>query len=114
MRLLKFGLFIVLLITLMACAKVDITKTAEGYYEPTQAATVKILKTVPEEAFIELGTITVSGFKSSETAKMHNAVRSKSAPLGANAVILTDEGMIPLGWGKYEMWATGVAIRFKG
>ena len=41
---------------------------------------------------------------------MHNAVRSKAAPLGATAVILTDEGLIPKEFGNFERWATGVAI----
>lgn len=112
MRLLKTFLCLMLLISLGACAKVDITKTSEGYFDPTNPASVKILKTVPEEAYTELGTVTVSGFKSSDTAKMHNAVRAKAASLGANAVILTDEGLVPLGWGNYEIWATGVAVHY--
>jgi len=42
---------------------------------------------------------------------MHNAIRAKSAALGANAVILTDEGLNPGPFGTYLRWATGVAIR---
>lgn len=96
-----------------ACATVDVTKTASGFYNPTDPNAVEILKTKPERKFVELGTVTVSGFDSRETAKMHNAIRAKAAPLGANAVILTDEGLMPAGWGTYERWATGVAIRYE-
>jgi hypothetical protein len=95
------------------CAAVDVTKTASGFYEPTDPNTIEILKTKPERKFVELGTVTVTGFDSNEAAKMHNAIRAKSAPLGASAVILTDEGMVPAGWGTYTRWATGVAIRFQ-
>jgi len=112
MKTFKFVLCLIIILTLSACAKVDITKTAEGFFEPTNPSTVKILKTEPQESFIELGTVIVSGFQSTDTAKMHNAIRTKSAPLGADAVILTDQGLIPLGFGNYEMWATGVAIKF--
>jgi hypothetical protein len=113
MRLLKLGLCITLLALLTACAGIDRTKTAEVYYEPTSSASVQILKTKPDEAFTELGTITVLGFSSTDTAKMHNAIRSKAASLGANAVILTDEGLAPNDSGTYDAWATGVAIFFK-
>jgi hypothetical protein len=81
------------------CAAVDVTKTAKGYFSPTKAAGVEILKTIPEKSHIELGTVTVTGFPPSDVARMHNAIRTKSAPLGANAVILTDEGMVNDGWG---------------
>ncbi len=43
---------------------------------------------------------------------MHNAIRSKSAALGATGVILTEEGLTPAGFGSYKRWATGVAIRY--
>ena len=43
---------------------------------------------------------------------MHNAIRTKASALGANAVVLTDEGIINDGWG-LKRWATGVAIAFK-
>jgi hypothetical protein len=43
---------------------------------------------------------------------MHNAIRDKSAPLGASAVILVEEGILGGGWGA-KRWATGVAIRYK-
>lgn len=99
-------------ITLTGCASVDITKTAQGHFGATDANTVEILKTRPDKAYTELGTITVTGFSASDTAKMHNAIREKAAPLGATAVILTDEGLIQKTFGM-DRWATGVAIRYK-
>lgn len=93
-------------------ASVDVTKTGKGYYEPTQASQVQILKTVPEVDYVELGSVTVSGFGSGDVAKMHNAVRAEASPLGADAVILTNEGMTPNGWGGFDRWATGVAIKY--
>jgi hypothetical protein len=97
---------------LAACAHVDVTKTGKGFYDPTNAADVEILKTKPDRHYEELGTVTVTGFDASESAKMHNAIREKAAALGANAVILTEEGLVPAGFGSYKRWATGVAIRF--
>lgn len=103
---------ILLLIALVGCASVDITKTAKGFYEPTDPNEIDILKTLPEKQYVELGTVTATGFKPEESAVMHNAIRSKSAALGANAVILTEEGIINGNW-HIERWATGVAIRYK-
>jgi hypothetical protein len=97
----------------VACANVDVTKTGKGFHEPTNPAQVEILKTVPDSTYDELGTVTVSGFDSDESAKMHNAIRSKAAGLGANAVILTEEGLVPRGFGRYDRWGTGVAIRYQ-
>jgi hypothetical protein len=100
-------------LVLGACASVDVTKTAKGFYQATDPNTVEILKTRPAKNFDELGTITVTGFDADETAKMHNAIRAKSAPLGANAVILTEEGLIKESMFSYKRWATGVAIVYK-
>ena len=97
---------------LTACASVGVTKTSKGFYEPTNPAEVQILKTVPPKKYVELGTITVTGFGSHESAKMHNAIRAKSATLGATAVILTEEGLIPGAFGTFNRWATGVALRY--
>ena len=94
---------------LISCATVDVTKTAKGYYPPTNANDVEILKTLPSKPFVELATVTVTGFHPADTAKMHNAVRTKSAVLGADAVILMQEGILP----GNKRWATGVAIKYK-
>jgi hypothetical protein len=108
----KLVLLAAIALSFSGCANVDVTKTASGFYDATNPNNIEILKTKPERKFIELGTVTVTGFKSNEAAKMHNAIRAKSAPLGANAVILTDEGITPAGLGSYVRWATGVAIRY--
>jgi len=91
------------------CAVVDVTKTAAGFHAPTNPNTVQILKTLPDRKYIELGTVSTTGFRLSETAKMHNGIRAKSAALGADAVILTEEGVLP----NSTKWATGVAIKFQ-
>ena len=95
--------------SLVGCATVDVTKTAKGFYDKTDPNEVEILKTRPERSFEELGTVTAAGFAPTDSAKMHNAIRAKSAALGASAVILTEEGIIP----GPRKWATGVAIRYK-
>lgn len=101
-----------LIISLAACASVDVTKTGKGFKDPTRADSVEILKTVPQRSFEELGTVTVTGFSASDVAKMHNAIRAKSSALGADAVIITDEGLIEKSFGM-DRWATGVAIAYK-
>lgn len=100
-----------LILLLAACASVNVTKTGKGFHEPTKPDNVAILKTLPDYKYEELGTVTVSGFASQETAKMHNAIRAKASALGSTAVILTEEGLTPGGFGTYVRWATGVAIR---
>lgn len=104
---------ILLLLALAGCASVDVTKTAKGFYDSTDPNEVEILKTRPDKSYVELGTVTVTGFPPTETAKMHNAIRAKSANLGATAVILTDEGMVREPWVGLRRWATGVAIRYQ-
>ena len=105
----KFGTLLLSIAILSGCATVDVTKTAKGFYDKTDPNEVEILKTRPDRAYIELATVTATGFKPIETAKMHNAIRSKSAVFGANAVILTEEGVLPNG----KKWSTGVALRWK-
>ncbi len=108
------GLLLALAISLLVgCASVDITKTGAGYFAPTDPNQVEILTTVPTKPYTELGTVTISGFQAKEEAKMHNAIRAKAAPLGASSVIIQSQGMIPQGFGTFERWATGVAIRYK-
>lgn len=108
MRLRCIGMILVAGV-LAGCATVDVTKTAKGFYDPTNPNDVEIRKTMPERPFDELGTVTAVNFPPAETAKMHNALRSKSAALGADAVILTEEGVTGGGY----KWATGVAVRYK-
>ena len=74
-------------------------------------ASVDVTKTLPSKPFVELGTVTASGFGADESAVMHNEIRAKSAALGANAAVIQHEGFIP-GAGGPKKWATGVAIRY--
>ena len=104
---------LVLVASLAACSSVDVTKTGKGFYDATDPNEIEILKTEPKRAFEELGTVTAAGFSSSATAKMHNAIRSEAAKLGANAVIIQEEGLTPGGFGSYDRWCTGVALRYK-
>lgn len=94
------------------CAQVDVTKTAKGYFEPTRADDIEILMTRPNREFIELGTVSTSNWQPKETAKMHNALRAKTAPLGANAVVITDSGIIIVN-NSPKLWSTGFALRYK-
>ena len=108
----KTTLRTILLVTacsLFGCATVDVTKTAKGYFPPTNPNDVEILMTVPVRPFVELGTVTVQNVRANDEAKMHNAIRAKAAPLGANAVILQNQGINPNG----RRWAIGVAIHYK-
>ncbi len=90
---------------------VDVTKTGNGFYEPTNSNDVRILKTIPDRKYVELGTVVVS-IEPEDTAKMHNELKTKSAVLGADAVILTDKGFIHDDYGD-KYWATGVAVKFE-
>lgn len=97
---------------LAACSSVDVTKTGKGHYDPTPPSEVEILKTQPlNREYFELGVVTADGFGSSDVAKMHNAIRDKAADLGAQAVIITSEGLMPGGFST-SRWCTGVAIRW--
>lgn len=96
------------------CSTVDITKTSKGYFPPTNPNDIEILATKPDRPFTELGAISTTGWAPSDTAKLHNALRSKAAPLGANAVIIVSSGMTPTGsFGSMQMWSNGVAIRYR-
>jgi hypothetical protein len=98
----------VLVAWLGACATVDVTKTAKGIFPPTDPNDVEILTTFPRDRpFEEIATISTTKWKPSESAKMHNALRAKAAPLGANAVVLANSGI-----SGGNLWSTGAAIRF--
>jgi hypothetical protein len=104
---------IAIFIAITSCATVDVTKTGKGYFSPTDPNDIEILLTIPQRPYVELGTLTVDGYDIQEEAKMHNAIRAKAAPLGANAVIIQNQGILKQGWGGGQRWATGVAIRYK-
>ncbi len=93
---------------LVGCASVTVTKTAKGYFEPTDADDVEIRMTVPSRPFTELATVSTRQWSTSAEAKMHNALRAKVAPIGANTVIIRDSGVDYNGY----YWVNGVAIRY--
>ena len=106
-RLLLVALFPFLM--LFACQTVDVTKTGRGFFDPVDPDQVDILMTLPEQGFTEVATVSTTGWSPSSTAKMHNALRMKAGPLGADAVVLINSGVDANG----KMWSTGVAIQFK-
>ena len=100
------------MLLISGCANITVTKTAKGYFAPTDPDEVEILVTVPDRQsreFIELATVTTRNWSTNATAKMHNSLRAKCAPLGAHAVILGSSGIDYNGY----FWASGVAIRYK-
>ena len=107
---LRTTLLLITVFCLFGCADVNITKTGRGYFPPTNPNDVDILMTLPTPAhpFVELGSVSIVGFKPDEQAKMYNGIRAKAAPLGADAVVLQQQGVNPNG----KMWALGVAIHF--
>ena len=109
MKRINFISILLVSIILTGCATVNITKTAKGYFEPTKPDDIEILMIVPNRDFTELATVTTSMWQQAETAKMHNSLRAKSAPLGANAVILNSSGIDQRGF----FWTSGVAVRYK-
>ena len=94
----------------LSCAveRINVTKTTKTLYSPTNPTAVEILLNRPERPFIELGTVGATGVNVNETAKMHDTIRAKAAPLGANAVVIMNQGIA----GRY-LWVTGVVIRYK-
>ncbi len=104
---------LILLVSLMfvvaGCATVNVTKTAKGYFKPTNPADIEILVTVPTKPFTEIATVTTKDWETNETAKMHNSLRAKCAPLGADAVVLGSSGIDSNG----KLWTSGVAIKYK-
>lgn len=90
--------------------KVDIVKTGKGIYNPTNPNNVEILKYAPSRPFEEVATVSAFDFDNRDIAKMHNSIRAKTAPLGADAVILSSEGFMDE---DDKIWAKGVALHYK-
>ena len=99
-----FGIFL----TTIGCASVYVTKTGQGYFEPTNPNEVEILVTVPQRGYTEIATVTTQNWGVRDTAKMHNSLRAKCAPMGADAVILGSSGIDKNG----RFWASGVAVSY--
>lgn len=114
MKKIKYTILASAILALIGCAaRVDLTKTGSGYFDPIPASHVEILKTKPDKSYVELATIDVSGFKPRDSAKMHNAIRSKAGPIGATAVIITDESVVNEPYVGIVKYVSGVAIRYK-
>lgn len=96
----------------VACVptKIDVVKTGKALYSPTNPNDVEILKTTPSKPFDEIATVSAFDFDNRDIAAMHNAIRARTAPLGANAVILFHEGFMDE---DDKIWAKGVALRYK-
>ncbi len=94
----------------LSCAveRINVTKTTKAVYSPTGPTAVEILVNRPERAFVELATVGATGVNVNDTAKMHETLRAKAAALGADAVVIMNQGIA----GRY-IWVTGVVIRYK-
>jgi hypothetical protein len=93
------------------CAEVYMTKTAKGFFPQTKPGNVDVLMMRPTRDYVELASIVTTNWHPDQIAKMHNALRAKAAPMGADAVVLLSTGITANG--KY-MWATGAAIQYGG
>lgn len=102
-----------LVLLVAGCASVDVTKTGKGIYAETNPNDVEIIHTKPDQKFVELGSVSTNGWAPGDTASMHNALRQKAGPLGANAVLILNSGMVQDGWNGLRMWSTGAAIRYE-
>jgi hypothetical protein len=94
----------------LSCAveRINVTKTTKAVYSPTDPKAIEILANRPERPFIELASVGVTGVNVNDTAKMHDTLRAKAAPLGADAIVIMSQGIT----GRY-IWLTGIAIRYK-
>lgn len=110
MKLSKMAILVLVGLFATSCAVVDVTKTAKGVYPATNPNDVEIFMTKPDKPYVELATISTRNWSPSATAKMHNALRAKAAPLGADAVILLNSGIDYNGY----LWSTGAAVRYTG
>lgn len=94
------------------CGRVDVTKTAPRSFPPTRAEDIEILMTLPLFQYTELATASTTKWKPKETVKMHNAMRAKTAPLGANAIVIMESGIVVIR-NKQYMWTNGFALRYR-
>lgn len=108
----RLALIVAIVGTIAGCASVDVTKTAKGTLNATNPNEIEVLMTRPDRKYQELGVLNAHGYGTRETAKMHNALRNKAAALGADAVVVTDSGQIPDGWGGYKVWSNAVAVKW--
>lgn len=112
MKSLKKYLLVSLALSFFSCASsITALKTGKGFHEPTDAGRIDILTSVPKEKYEELGVVSASRFNLDEIGKMHNAIRDKASTFGADAVIITNQGVVQRGVFT-ERWAEGTAIKW--
>src|SRR4051812_31305212 len=97
------------LLAVTGCSSVDVTPTGGVRHASTDPSSIEILKTPPAREYEELGDVTAFNFNPHDTARMHDELRAKAATLGANAIVLTSEGVTPNG----RRFAMGVAVAWK-
>jgi len=108
MKLRNIALLLCVVLLAAACSSVTVTKTAKGFFEPTDPNNIDILHEFPQRSYIEIGSLSAAGHKPQDTAKMHNALRAKSAALGAHAVVILSQAIDDDG----KLWVTGVCLRY--
>lgn len=108
MKALCVGLLVCAVLFACGCASVTVTKTGKGFCPPTSPDDVDILMTIPSRPYSELASVTTQNWETKDTAKMHNSLRAKCAPLGADAVILNSSGIDASGY----FWTSGVAVKY--
>jgi hypothetical protein len=92
---------------------VEVVPTATGVHEAKDPAEIEIIRMPPARSFEKLATVKAHRFRVDKADEMYRALRSKSAPLGADAVVIVDEGVMYAGHGYPERWVTGIAIRYR-
>ena len=109
----RYLLITLILASMLSCISPTVValKTGKGFHESTAAGSIDIYTAVPTEKYEELGTISASNFDISDIGKMHNALRDKASTLGANAVIITNQGQVQRGV-LLLRWAEGTAIKW--
>ena len=105
---------LVLCCVMVGCASIDVSRNSAAIYSPTDVNTVALLKVTPYRGYEEIATFTVTGFSSTQVDTMHYAMRQRAATLGADAVVLTGESLVPSDWGGYDLLGKAIAIRYTG
>ncbi len=99
-----------LLLVMPSCSKIHLTQTHKYIYLPSRPSDVEVLLTVPQDRhYIELAALTVTEYEAAEVKDLYVELRERSAPLGAQGVIVLNQDIKPDG----TMWLTAVAVRWK-
>lgn len=121
MKIILSALFFAFIMVAVGCVdieggmQVDVIKTAKGFDSPSKPDDIEILMLRPTKDYVELGAVTVSSCPLGDKARLFNALRAKSAPLGADAVVLQSAVIYNVDVGRVKvpyLWATGAAIKY--